>query len=166
MSRFEKISFGEFAKAMVGLGYENEEEARIAYDSVVLPTRSTIGAAGYDFCSPISVDLKPNSAVTLPTGVRWIGDKTSFLSIVPRSGLGFKYQVGLANTVGVIDWDYCLSDNEGHIMIKLVNRSVDEKTLIIERGDRVAQGIIMPFLITEDDDVTTVRNGGFGSTGR
>ena len=166
MSRFEKVSFRVFAKAMLDLGYTIKEEVDSAYDSVNLPVRGTIGAAGYDFCSPISVDLKPNSAVTLPTGVRWIGDKNTFLSIVPRSGLGFKYQVGLANTVGVIDWDYCLSDNEGHIMIKLVNHSVEDKTLVIERGDRVAQGIIMPFLTTEDDCVTTTRNGGFGSTGR
>lgn len=62
--------------------------------------------------------------------------------------------------------DYCYSDNEGHIHIKIVNRSVDGKTLIIEPGDRIAQGIIMPYLITDDDNAIEVRNGGFGSTGK
>lgn len=166
MSRFEKVNLVEFEKTMTNLGYTNKEEIDSAYNSIALPVRGTSGSAGYDFCSPIGVDLEPNSAVLLPTGVRWMGDKNTFLSIVPRSGLGFKYQVGLSNTIGIVDCDYFLSDNEGHIMIKLVNRSVENKTLKIERGDRVAQGIIMPFLVTEDDEVTNVRNGGFGSTGK
>ena len=169
MSRFKKVSSEQFTKDMINLGYnsdKNSQELAQIYEEVKLPTRSTQGAAGYDFYSPIGVTLEPENAVILPSGVSWIGDKNTFLSIVPRSGLGFKYQLGLSNTIGIVDADFCLSDNEGHIMIKLVNRSIEGKTLTIEKGDRIAQGIIMPFLTVEDDNATGIRNGGFGSTGK
>ena len=66
--------------------------------------------------------------------------------------------------MGIIDSDYYFSDNEGHIFIKLTNDSNEGKTLQVAKGNGFAQGIFMPFGITEDDEVTEVRNGGFGST--
>lgn len=84
------------------------------------------------------------------------------LMIYPRSGLGFKYQISLANTVGVIDADYYFSDNEGHIFIKLVNRG--DKPVHIKAGEAFAQGIFMEYGIVEDDHVEATRNGGIGST--
>ena len=56
------------------------------------------------------------------------------------------------------------SSTEGHIMIKLVNRSVEGKVIKIEKGKAFAQGIFTCFGITEDDAVTDLRDGGFGST--
>ena len=86
------------------------------------------------------------------------------LMVFPRSGLGFKFRLQLNNTVGIIDSDYYYSDNEGHIFIKLTNDSNEGKVLELAAGNGFAQGIFMQFGITEDDDVTEVRNGGFGST--
>lgn len=165
MSRFKIISQTQFTDDLVFAGHFSEPTGEV-YKRIKLPQRSTSGAAGYDFVSPIGVTLEPGKAVNIPTGVAWIGDEKTFLSIVPRSGLGFKYQMQLANTIGIVDADYILSDNEGHIHIKIVNRSVDGKTLVIEPGDRIAQGIIMPYLTVDDDEATEVRNGGFGSTGK
>ena len=68
----------------------------------------------------------------------------------------------LNNTVGIIDSDYFYSDNEGHIFAKITNDSKDGKTLTVEAGQGFMQGIFVPFGITEDDNVTAVRNGGFG----
>lgn len=73
-----------------------------------------------------------------------------------------KYQICLANTIGVVDADYYFSNNEGHIFVKLVNRG--DKSVHINLGDAFAQGIFMEYGITEDDRVETSRNGGFGST--
>ena len=84
--------------------------------------------------------------------------------VFPRSGLGFKYRLQLNNTVGIIDSDYYGSDNEGHIFIKVTNESNEGKTLELPCGDGFAQGIFLPFGITEEDEVTDIRNGGFGST--
>lgn len=79
----------------------------------------------------------------------------------------------LDNTVGVIDSDYSNSDNEGHIWIKMTNTSNTDtfcgvfsngELLELESGDAVAQGIILKYETTDDDDTKGVRNGGFGST--
>ena len=68
------------------------------------------------------------------------------------------------NTVGIIDSDYFYSDNEGHIFVKLTNDSNEGKTVSVEQGTGMVQGIFMQYGVTIDDDVTEVRNGGFGST--
>ena len=87
-----------------------------------------------------------------------------YLAIYPRSGLGFKYQLHLANTVGIIDADYSSSDNEGHMWIKLVNGGNKELTIL--PGEAIAQGIIQTFCLTDDDNTDGIRNGGFGSTSK
>lgn len=83
------------------------------------------------------------------------------LMLFPRSSLGFKYQMRIVNTVPVIDSDYYNSDNEGHIMLKITT----EKELHVEAGDKIIQGVFLPYGITEDDEVAAIRNGGIGSTG-
>ena len=79
----------------------------------------------------------------------------------PKSGLGFKYRMKLANTLGVVDSDYYFSTNEGHIMAK-INSKVP---FHLDSGAKFMQGIFIPFGITIDDVAVGVRDGGFGSTG-
>lgn len=67
---------------------------------------------------------------------------------VPRSGLGFKFGLGLANTVGVIDADYSNAANGGHIMAKLTSQ---DKPIHIDKGQAFMQGIIMSYFKTDDD---------------
>ena len=86
------------------------------------------------------------------------------LKCYPRSGLGFKFRLQLNNTVGIIDSDYFYSDNEGHMFSKITNDTNEEKTIDIAQGEGFMQGIFVEYGITVDDDVTDVRNGGFGST--
>ena len=93
-------------------------------------------------------------------------DDDKVLLIAPRSGLGFKYRLQLDNTLGVVDADYSGSDNEGHIFIKITNDSKEGKTLSIKKGEAFAQGIIVQFFKTVDDNATEERNGGFGSTNK
>lgn len=131
---------------------------------ISLPRRATAGSAGYDFYSPAGFELAPGETILLPTGVRARMDEGWVLMLYPRSGLGFKYRLQLNNTAGVIDSDYYNADNEGHIFCKLTNDTRDGKTVEIEAGDGLVQGIFMPFGITEDDDAHAQRTGGFGST--
>ena len=86
--------------------------------------------------------------------------------LFPRSSLGFRYRLQLNNTVGIIDSDYYYSDNEGHIFAKITNDSNENRTVNINAGEGFMQGIFIQYGITLDDDVTELRNGGFGSTGR
>ncbi len=141
-----------------------EECAKNEYASLKLPLRATEFSAGYDFYIPFDIELKPGESVKIPTGIRCKMEPGYVLLIVPRSSLGFKYGLMLANTVGVIDSDYYGSDNEGHIFIKMVNTNNEEKNVKLKKGDAVAQGIFVSYGITVDDEVTDKRNGGFGST--
>ena len=81
-----------------------------------------------------------------------------------RSSFGRRYGVRLSNTVGVIDEDYYGADNEGHIKIQITNDSRSGRTLEIPAGKAFAQGLFVPYGITEDDEADAVRTGGFGST--
>ena len=164
MNKFEKVSFGEYLAAN-GKADKYCTRYNDEYDNIKLPKRATAGSAGYDFFAPFAFVLDPGETIKIPTGIKVHLDTDKFLAIYPRSGLGFKYRVGLDNTVGIIDSDYINSDNEGHIFIKLTNDSREGKTVRINQGEAFVQGIITQFFKTDDDSADGVRNGGMGSTG-
>ena len=138
-----------------------------AYAGIVLPKRATAGSSGYDLRTPFTFTLKPGEDIVIPTGLRARIASGWWLMLMPRSGLGFKFYTRLANTVGNIDSDYYSADNEGHIMVKLrLETDADGEPHTFEAGTAVCQGVFVPFGITEDDDATEKRTGGFGSTGK
>ena len=151
VANFYKVSESEFLKASTA-----------NYNDIILPKRATSGSAGYDFFAPFEFSLKPNETIKVPTGIRCKIDEGWVLKIYPRSSLGFKYRLRLDNTVGIIDSDYFNADNEGHIFVKITN--LGDKTLTVEKGKAFCQGIFIEYGITYDDEVTTFRTGGIGST--
>ena len=163
MAQFSKVSFEQFARSATDKLGITPQEAISVYESIILPKRATSGSAGYDFFTPVKIELAPGESLSVPTGIRARIDEGWVLMLYPRSGLGFKYGMRLANTVGVIDSDYYFSDNEGHIIAKITNTSAD-KTITVEAGKGFIQGVFTPFGITVDDEAGGVRNGGFGST--
>lgn len=155
VAKFEKVSFEEFSKEINDIK---------CYEEIILPKRATIGSAGYDFYAPFDFTLKPDESIKIPTGIKVKISDGWFLAIFPRSGLGFKYRLQLNNTVGIIDSDYYHALNEGHIFIKITNDSKEGKVLLVKKGEAFAQGIFLQFGITDDDEVTSERIGGMGST--
>ena len=165
IAKFEKVSFEQFKKDWQGEHPQDTEEViREIYDGIRLPKRATAGSAGYDFFTPIGLKIKPGKTVKVPTGIRCRIDNDWVLKCYPRSGLGFKFRLQLNNTVGIIDSDYYNSDNEGHIFAKITNDTNEEKVIGLKSGEGFMQGIFVEYGITEDDDATGIRNGGFGST--
>lgn len=165
IAKFHKVSEKRFLEDWKETFPEtSEEEIKRIYEKIRLPRRATSGSAGYDFFSPADFTLEPGAVIKIPTGIRAEMDQAWVLKCYPRSGLGFKYRLQLNNTVGIIDSDYFYSDNEGHIFVKLTNDTKEEKTLKIAADTGFMQGIFVEYGITVDDDVTDVRNGGFGST--
>ena len=168
VAKFEKVSWAQFQKDYVDTFGEGKtidmNEIRKIYDNIKLPIRATSGSAGYDFKSPITFTLKPGLTIKIPTGIRVKIDDGWVLKCYPRSGLGFKYKMRMANVVPIIDSDYYYSDNEGHIFLKLSNEG--EKDISINSGDKIIQGVFVPYGITYDDCVNKTRNGGVGSTGK
>ena len=86
------------------------------------------------------------------------------LYLYGRSSFGYKYNITLANSVGVIDSDFYNNiDNEGHFKVKLINHG--EKEVKINIGDRIAQGVFMKYLIVDNEEkIIKERKGGLGST--
>ena len=155
MTKFYKVSKSQF----IASGGDET-----VYDEIKLPTRATKGSAGYDFFAPTQLNIHAGETVKIPTGIRCQMDNDRVLAIFPRSGLGFKYKRALDNTAGIIDADYFGADNEGHIMIKMTNRS--DVDLVVEKGKAFAQGIFLAYYLTDDDEADGVRTGGFGSTSK
>lgn len=164
MAKFSKVSFENFLAAWSDDFGGTVEEIKTIYENIVLPRRATSGSAGYDIYSPVDFTLEPGKTLKIPTGIRCEIEEGWVLKVYPRSGLGFKFRLQLNNTVGIIDSDYFYSDNEGHIFIKITNDSNEDKVVEVKAGQGFAQGIFVEYGITYDDDVTDVRNGGFGST--
>ena len=157
---FELVSKEEYMKS-VRATHRNS----LVYETLKLPERATKLAAGYDIQSPIYFSLQPGEEIIVPTGFKAYMQQGEMLALYPRSGAGFKYQICLANTVGIGDGDYYNCEaNEGHYMLKLVNRG--NKVWNVNAGDKIAQAIFQPILLADGDsfDNGEVRKGGFGST--
>ena len=182
--RFERVSEVEYTKALKANGYDPEKCLKI--DEIPLPKRATKGSAGYDIVSPVEINLKldetyfpygedpcmmvscpPKTFMIIPTGIRAFMPDDVVLVEAPRSGLGFKYGISFLNTLGIIDSDYINADNEGHIMIaiRFEGGTNKERVFNLSKGERICQGLFLPYYTTEDDDADGVRNGGLGSTG-
>lgn len=164
--RFEIVTYEQFKKDMISAfnEYEDSDDSEIKeiYNSIEFPTRATSGSAGYDFKSPFYFYIKPGESIMIPIGIRAYMPSSVVLLIFPRSGLGTKYRVGLANSTAVIDSDYYEANNEGHIHIKLVNDG--DKTVTIEKGKAFAQGVFTHYLTAYGDSAHNTRHGGLGST--
>lgn len=170
VAKFEKVPFDEFVECYnsdLGLNIEDAtdlETIERIYKNIQLPTRSSKHSAGYDFRSTADIVLKPGHTISIPTGIRCKMNDDYVLMIHPRSSMGFKYNMTLTNTTGVIDSDYYNATNYGHIKIEIKNNG--NRDHHIEVGERFAQGIFLQYGITDDDNVGTERTGGIGSTGR
>lgn len=163
--------------------------------NIILPTRGTKCSAGYDFYAAEDCvipsylkllasynrldgveglyDLKSHKdlvkitgikSTLVPTGVKALLNEDEELELRSRSSVSTNNLLFLINGVGTVDADYYNNlDNEGHIMVPLFNLSpFDVK---INKGDKIAQGLIKKYLTIDDEDVANVRQGGFGSTG-
>lgn len=99
------------------------------------------------------------------TGMKCKLEPGTYLELSVRSSTPLKHWIMLANSVGIIDADYYNNpDNEGEIFLQLIN--VSPFDICIKKGEAIGQGIIKPYLTTEDDNACGDRLGGFGSTGR
>lgn len=169
MNKFERVSELEWNRAMKDFAQSTDinklSSWPVKWDEIKLPQRATKGSAGYDFFATAGFVLSPGETIKLPTGIKCMLDDYRFLMIVPRSSLGFKYRMQLDNSVGIVDADYYNNpSNEGHIYIKVTNDGKEGKVINLNAGDAFAQGIILNYDVTIDNEVTTVRTGGFGST--
>lgn len=159
-----------------------------------LPQRQTTQAAGYDFEAAedftlpsiwkgnfikalwqlhhqqelTAAEFKQADAALkpylVPTGIKAYMQEGEFLLLANRSSGPLKRRLILPNGIGIIDADYYNNDNnEGEIFIQLINYGLRDYT--IKKGERIGQGIFLPYLVADDEQAPTAqRTGGFGST--
>lgn len=145
--------------------------SKYAEEGLTLPARSTERAAGYDFAAAQDTVIPAKSdngqrPVLIPTGIKVYMQENEYLQLVSRSSLPKKKHLVMPNAVGIIDADYYNNEqNEGEIMVQVLNLSDEE--VLVQKGERIAQGIFLPYLLADQDAETekAVRAGGFGSTG-
>lgn len=134
---------------------------------IPLPTYATSGSAAMDLraCTTEAILVQPGETVLIPSGIAIsINDPGLVALLVPRSGLGIKHGIVLANTIGVIDSDY-----QGEIGIGVFNRGTAPYS--IEPGERICQMMFVPVaqaaltVVDEFSRETGRGAGGFGSTG-
>lgn len=161
IAEFMKVSAEQFEKDCLKVNGNYQKEW---YEDIILPKRATKGSAGYDFHCPYDVVIKSQEMVKIPLGIRVKMEEGYVLNLYPRSSMGFKYQMTLANTTGIIDSDYFNADNEGHILAAIVNRG--NKDIILNKGDRFVQGIFLAYYLAKEDEDFKLRTGGYGSSGK
>lgn len=130
-----------------------------------LPAYQHTGDAGLDLHAAESVKLAPGERAVIGTGIA-VAIPAGFVGLTaPRSGLAARAGLSTVNAPGVIDSGY-----RGELKLILVNLDPHE-ALAIERGERVAQLLLVPVgngQIVEVDDLPPSGRGdaGLGSTGK
>ena len=133
-------------------------------EDIKLPERSTLNSAGYDFFAIKDVTLPAKKLTRVMTGVKCELMSNQVLILANRSSNPSKKGLILANGIGVVDADYYGNpDNDGEMGFEFYN--ILDEDVVIKKGEKLGQGIIMKFDKTEDDYVTNVRKSGWGSTG-
>jgi dUTP pyrophosphatase len=108
--------------------------------------------------------VQPGQIALVRTGLIIEVPAGHFLGIFARSSTPLKRGLLVANGVGIIDPDYSGPTDE--VMVQVLNFTQGE--VRVQRGDRLAQGIVLAAPQVTWDEVDAIRpvtRGGFGATG-
>lgn len=133
-------------------------------ETAKLPVKNQDGDMGYDIFSDEDITLTTNKKDKISTGIAIELPKGYGAFLVGRSGLTSKTLLRI--NLGVIDNGY---RGELHIMNDIIYKGSNE-TVRVEKGDKIAQLIVLPIFdgdVVEVDDVSETDRGdkGFGSSG-
>lgn len=138
---------------------------KMTIEGVDLPRRKTKGSCGYDIHCPQDITIHRDEWVSLDLGILMEpGDipEGCFAQILPRSSMGIKYKLRLANTGGIIDSDYTMDT----IKAMITGYDPNSPEIHIGKNDRILQMILIPFrTIPNEEPPIEERRGGYGSTG-
>lgn len=186
---FLKFVFTTFANTMEASGIVPHRIITIPIEvfreNAKLPTYATNGSAAMDIYSPEEYVIGPGETVVIPTGLKVNIPLGYALLIQPRSGMSRKTKLRVANTPGLIDWDY--HDEIGVIVenidapLKDFDIQQDGEALLkgplygssftIGKGERFAQMrlVEVPLVnwlpVSSLGDFDNDHGKGFGSTG-
>ena len=129
-----------------------------------LPRHETQGSVGFDLISREDVTVPPGEIRLVPVNVIVEVPEGVMLMIASRSSLPGRKGLMIPNGVGIVDQDYRGPDDEIHVQVY----NFKDEASTVERGERIAQGILVRIEQVEweeMEDVEGENRGGFGSTG-
>lgn len=129
-----------------------------------MPEYKTPGAAAIDCYARTEIKISAGQIGYIPLNIATHIPKGYFWILAARSST---HKMGLmpANGIGIIDSDYCGDNDE----ILFAAYNFTKKAVVIEKGTRVAQLILVKFAKADIKEVKSLGNkdrGGFGSTGK
>lgn len=128
-----------------------------------LPEYQTEGSVAFDIYSRVDLEIPAHETRIAPSNLIVEVPAGHFLMIAARSSL-YKKKIMVSNGIGVVDQDFHGPKDE--IGVLLYNSS--HELVSVKRGDRVAQGLIVPIQKADWEEVSEIKKdsrGGFGSTG-
>lgn len=129
-----------------------------------MPQYATTGSAGFDMYARETTTIAPGAVVRIPANLVVAVPEGFVLLVALRSSTPVRASLLCPNGVGVIDRDYCGPDDE----IKIQVYNFGEVDIVVERGERIAQGLFVrceTLTLVEDPVTRQTSRGGFGSTG-
>lgn len=128
-----------------------------------LPVYATAGSVGFDLVCRKDVEVAPRHIELIPGNVIVRLPEGYFLLLTLRSSTPRRKGLLIPNGVGIIDQDYCGEGDE--LKVQVLNFS--EEAVQVRRGERIAQGLFLPVMRVDWEEVHEVGQGrgGFGSTG-
>jgi dUTP pyrophosphatase len=133
-------------------------------ESVELPRYGTDGSAAFDLAAAEDAVIAPGEVRLVATGLVIEVPEGMFLAVFARSSTPLKRGLMIANGVGVVDSDYCGPSDE----VKIPALNFTSLPVRVAKGDRIAQGILLPSPRVSWEEVGELRTGsrgGFGATG-
>ena len=140
-------------------------ELKLLDDNAVIPAYAHAGDSGFDLIAnnDETIHLLSGRKICIPTGIAVAVPIGYELQVRPRSGLALKNSITVLNAPGTVDAGY-----RGEVGVILINHG--NEIFTIERGMKIAQGVICPvmraeFVVVSELSETNRGAGGYGSTG-
>ncbi|MBX4200719.1 dUTP diphosphatase [Candidatus Parcubacteria bacterium] len=131
---------------------------------IPLPAYKTENAAGFDLYARIGVEIPPKEYAYIPLNVAVETPPGYFLLLVARSST-HKKGIWMANGIGIGDPDFSGDGDE----YSAVYYNFTDKPVMVEKGERIAQGLIVKREFAQWEEVDAMPNktrGGWGTTGK
>lgn len=132
--------------------------------SLPLPSYKTKGSVGFDIFAREETEVPPKEISLVPGNVIVEVPEGYMLMVASRSSTPKKKGLTPPHGLGIIDHDYCGEQDE----IKIQVYNFTDKSVIVEKGERIAQGVFIKIDKLDWEEVDSMNfnsRGGFGSTG-
>lgn len=129
-----------------------------------LPIYQTGGSVGCDLYARVTTEISAGKLARIPANVIIHTPPGYMFVVASRSSTPFRKGLMIANGIGIGDQDFWGPEDEYQIPVY----NITDKKVIIERGERLAQGIFVPIEKVEWEEIDNIdepNRGMFGSTG-